>query len=450
MSDYVVSRDRRAPGTMKAGNGPYKPGSLSEKTVRTAEQALRGNGNGLRRIFPFLGPALIAAVAYVDPGNYATNIQAGATYGYRMLWVVVFANLMAMVIQTLSAKLGIATGRSLPELCRAYYPRPLNWALWGVAEVAAMATDVAEFLGASLALNLLFGLPLFAAAVLTGIITYLVLTLERFGFRPLEVFVGALLGAIALCYVLETIFSGPAWGQIVRHAVTPWLGDSGSVLLAAGIIGATVMPHAVYLHSGLTQSRIVPQSANEAVRIQRFERVDVVVAMSLAGLVNLAMMFTAATAFYGRVQGNIDIGQAFHTLTPILGPAAAGVFLASLLASGLSSSVVGTMAGQMIMQGFVGFTIPVWLRRLVTMLPTIILVALGTNPTRALVISQVVLSFALPAPLISLIGFTRRRDLMGHLVNPRWLTALVSGIAAVVIGLNVVLLYLTITGASMG
>ncbi|WP_281178177.1 Nramp family divalent metal transporter [Alicyclobacillus shizuokensis] len=447
MSDYVVSRNTQgSPRPRKDRRAAYRPGSVSERTVRSARGALTG-GHGMRRLLPFLGPALIAAVAYVDPGNYATNLQAGAAYGYRMLWVVVLANLMAMVIQTLSAKLGIATGHSLPELCRAYYPRPLTWTLWVVAEIAAMATDVAEFLGASLALNLLFGIPLFPAAVLTGIITYGVLTLERFGFRPLEVFVGALLGAIALCYVLETVFSAPDWGQIARHAVTPWLGNSDSVLLAAGIIGATVMPHAVYLHSGLTQNRIVPRTTSEAVRIQRFERMDVVIAMSLAGMVNLAMMYTAARAFHGRVGGTLDISQAFHTLTPLLGPAAAGVFLASLLASGLSSSVVGTMAGQVIMQGFVGFTIPVWVRRLVTMLPTLAIIGWGTNPMRALVISQVVLSFALPAPLVSLIGFTRRRDVMGRLTNPRWLTALSGAIAVVVIGLNLVLLYLTCTGA---
>ncbi|MCL6593466.1 MAG: Nramp family divalent metal transporter, partial [Alicyclobacillus sp.] len=380
---------------------------------------------------------LVAAIAYVDPGNFATNIQSGSAYGYNLLWVVLLANLMAMVIQNLAAKLGLATGKSLPELCRDHLPRWLNGVMWAVAELAAMATDVAEFLGASVALNLLLHLPLLVAAALTGVLTYAALTLERFGFRPLELVVGGLLAVIALCYLAETLFSRPDWAEVGRHLVTPWLGGGDSVMLAVGIVGATVMPHAIYLHSGLTQQRIRPRNDGEALRIYRFQRMDVLVAMTVAGLVNIAMMYMAAAVFHGTGYSAVaDLSEAYRTLLPLLGPAAAAVFLLSLLASGLSSSTVGTLAGQVIMQGFVGFTIPLWLRRLVTMLPTFVILALGIEPMRALVFSQVVLSLALPAPLLALLWFTRDGRLMGKLVNTRLTTLVAGAIVLVVLAMN--------------
>jgi manganese transport protein len=411
-------------------------------------QAVTGQRKGLGALLPFIGPSLIAAIAYVDPGNYATNIQGGSQYGYKLLWVVLTANLMAVVIQSLSAKLGIATGKNLAELCREYFPRWVSYGLWVVSEVAAMATDLAEFLGATLGLNLLFHIPILIATLLTGVATYGILMMERFGFRPIEVFIGALLGVIAVCYLIETVVSKPSWGLIGQSMVTPWLGGSDSVMLMVGIVGATVMPHAVYLHSGLTQRRIVPQNAEEAVRIYRFERMDVILAMTIAGAVNLAMMCMAASAFHGTGHtGVVSISDAYLTLNPLLGSAAAGVFLVSLLASGISSSAVGTMAGQVIMQGFVGFNVPVWIRRLITMLPTLVVVLLGIDPMRTLVVSQVVLSLALPAPIIALILFTKNKRLMGRLVNRPWVSCLAVIIAGIILLLNAIYLYSSLGGS---
>ncbi|SFU47208.1 Nramp family divalent metal transporter [Alicyclobacillus macrosporangiidus] len=422
-------------------------GRGDSRAVLAGRQALAGKRRGLRAVLPFLGPSMIAAIAYVDPGNFATNIESGSEFGYNLLWVVLAANLMAMVIQNLSAKLGLATGKNLPELCREHLPAWLSAVLWVVAEVAAMATDVAEFLGASLALHLMIHIPLFTAALITGVVTYLILMLDHLGFRPLELFIGALLGVIALCYLAETVLSRPDWGLVVHHAVTPWMGNQESVMLAVGIIGATVMPHAVYLHSGLTQRRIVPRNPEEAVRIYRFQRVDVLSAMIVAGLVNMAMMYMSAATFHGAgYTGIASIDEAYRTLQPLLGPAAAWVFLISLLASGLSSSAVGTMAGQVIMQGFVGFHIPVWVRRVVTMLPTLVIIGAGIDPMHALVLSQVVLSLALPAPLLTLVWFTRNRKLMGPLVNRPWVTGVALVISLVVLTLNGVYLGLTLAG----
>jgi manganese transport protein len=412
------------------------------RTVAAARAALAGRVRGVRAVWPFIGPAFIAAVAYVDPGNFATNIQSGALYGYRLLWVVVLANALAMLYQNLSAKLGIATGRSLPEVCREHLPPRLVYAMWVVSEVAAMATDLAEFLGASLGLNLLLHIPLLEAALITGVLTYLVLTLDRYGFRPLEALIGGLVAVIAVCYFVETFLSRPDWGQVLHHSLVPWLGAPGSVTLAVGIVGATIMPHAVYLHSGLTQGRVVPRSPEEARLIHRFETIDVVVAMALAGLINMAMLYMAAATFHTSGHHEVaDIATAYRTLIPLLGGAAAAVFLISLLASGLSSSAVGTMAGQVIMQGFVGFTIPVWLRRVVTMLPAIATIELGLDPTHTLVLSQVVLSLALPAPVLALVWFTGRRDLMGPLVNSRLVQVLAAAGSAVIVLLNALLIW---------
>ncbi|GMA60316.1 Nramp family divalent metal transporter [Alicyclobacillus fastidiosus] len=417
------------------------------KAVLAARAAITRQRRGLRALLPFLGPAFIAAVAYIDPGNYATNIQSGSEFGYKLLWVVVLANLMAMLIQNMSAKLGIATGQNLPELCRKYFPKWLSYTMWGFSEVAAMATDIAEFLGATIGLNLLLHIPMLIGTLITGIATYLILMLDRFGFRPLEKFISALVIVIALCYLVETFLSKPSWGLVAYHSVVPWMGNSSAVLLAVGVIGATVMPHVVYLHSSLTKDRIVPRDDTEKKRIFGFSTKEVIIAMTLAGLINLAMMYMAASVFNAHGQTQIaDIQTAYKTLTPLLGSASAGVFLVSLLSSGLSSSAVGTMAGQVIMQGFVGFTIPLWLRRVLTMLPTVIIVALGINATETLVISQVILSLVLPMPVIALIYFTRRRELMGVLTNKRLVTVSASACAVIIVVLNLLLIYQTFGG----
>lgn len=416
-----------------------------EAGIRAAARAaLDGRKKGIRALLPFLGPAFIACVAYIDPGNYATNIQGGSAFGYNLLWVIALANLMAILLQTLSAKLGLATGLNLAEMCRQQFRKPIVYAMWIVSEIAAMATDLAEFLGASIALNLLFGMPLLPATLVAGIVTYLILLLEGYGFRPLEAVITALVGVIAICYLIETFFSHPDWRQVGFHAVVPWLGGTQSTLFAVGIIGATVMPHVIYLHSSLTQKRIIPRNEKEARRIFRLSIPDVAIAMGLAGLVNLAMLYMAAATFHAHGRNDIaDIATAYQTLTPLLGGAASLVFAVSLLAAGLSSSTVGTMAGQVIMQGFVGFTLPIWVRRLVTMFPAIIVAAIGLNPTSTLVISQVVLSFVLPLPVITLVMFTSRRDLMGSLVNHAITTWAAIACSVVILGLNVWLLYAT-------
>jgi manganese transport protein len=415
--------------------------------VASARASLEGRRSGLLRFLPFLGPAFIASVAYVDPGNFATNIQGGSTFGYNLLWVVVLANLMAMLLQSLSAKLGVATGHNLAEMCRLQFRPPVVYSMWVISEIAAMATDLAEFLGASVALNLLFGIPLAIATLITGAVTSLILLLERRGFRPLEAVIIALVGLIAFCYVIETVFSHPDWAQVGLHAVVPWEGNSTAVLFSVGIIGATVMPHVIYLHSSLMQRRIVPRNEKEARRIFRLSLPDIIIAMGLAGLVNVAMLYMAAATFHAHGLSNVaTLGTAYRTLTPLLGGAASLIFAVSLLASGLSSSTVGTMAGQVIMQGFVGFTIPIWLRRAITMLPAILIAIIGVDPTRTLVISQVVLSFVLPLPVISLVLFTSRADIMGKLVNRRITTWAATACSVLILSLNVVLIYLSGSG----
>jgi manganese transport protein len=410
-----------------------RPGSLSDRTVAVARQALAGNRGGWRASLAFAGPAIIASIAYMDPGNFATNIQAGAKYGYGLLWVVLLANLIAMLFQALSAKLGIVTGRNLAELSRAHFQGPVVWAMWVVSEIAAMATDLAEFLGGAIGLSLLLHLPLVAGMGVTALLTYGLLMCERFGFRPLELIIGAMVSLIGLCYLVELFIVPVDWAAAAFHSVTPQIVDTQALMLAVSIVGATVMPHAVYLHSGLTQARMPVRNDDERRKLLRFSNREVVVALAAAGLVNMAMVMTAAGAFHAGHPDVAQIETAYHTLTPLLGAGAATVFLISLLASGVSSSAVGTMAGQMIMQGFVGFRIPVLVRRLVTMLPAFVVVALGVNATNALVISQVVLSIALPLPMIALVIFTGRRDIMGAFTNCR-----VTRIAAV-IGTAVVL-----------
>ena len=394
-------------------------GSLSERTVDAARQVLAGQRGGWRAYLVFAGPAVIASIAYVDPGNFATNIQAGARYGYGLLWVVLLANLIAMLFQALSDKAGIVTGRNLAEMCRDHFPRPIVLAMWVASEIAAMATDLAEFLGGAIGLSLLFQMPLLAGMIVTGIVTYGLLMVEGFGFRPIELIIGSMVTVIALCYLAEMFIVQVDWASAAFHTVVPQIADAQALLLAVGIIGATVMPHAVYLHSGLTQARMPVRDDTERRKVLRFSNQEVVIALALAGLVNMAMVMMASSAFHAGHPDVAEIETAYHTLTPLLGVGAAGVFLLSLIASGISASTVGTMAGQMIMQGFVGFGIPILVRRLVTMLPAFVVVALGVNATNALVVSQVVLSIALPLPMIALLIFTGRRDIMGDFTNGR-------------------------------
>lgn len=421
------------------------------KLQRAARDSIEGRRRGLRSVLPFIGPAFIASIAYIDPGNFATNIQGGAQFGYALLWVILMANLMAMLIQSMSAKLGIATGMNLAEMCRARFKPWVNYTLWITQEVTAMATDLAEFLGAAIGINLLFHIPLFFAAAITGVAVFLILGITQRGFRGLEIFIGGAAGIIAFCYVLETIMAKPDWGQIVLHTFVPSLPGSDAVLLAVGIIGATVMPHVIYLHSGLTQNRVVTFNEREKRRVFGFEKIDVVFGMAIAGLVNMAMLFMAAKVFHFSGHADVaDINTAYQTLGPLLGGAAAVIFGISLFTSGISSSHVGTMAGQVVMQGFIGFRIPVWIRRLATMIPALIAIALGLDPTRTLVISQVVLSFTLPIPVITLIMFTRNRKLMGSLVNRPLTTAVAIVCATVILAMNVLLLYLTFGGQIPG
>jgi manganese transport protein len=430
-------------------NGRFK-GSLSDRTVAAAREVLEGQRGGWRAYATFAGPAVIASIAYVDPGNFATNIQAGAKYGYGLLWVVLLANLIAMLFQALSAKLGIVTGRNLAEMCRDHFPRPTVWAMWVVSEIAAMATDLAEFLGGAIGLSLLLHMPLLAGMIVTAIVTYGLLMFQGFGFRPIELIIGSMVSIIVLCYLVEMFVVPVDWISAAVHTVVPEIADAQALLLAVGIIGATVMPHAVYLHSGLTQARMPVRDDTERRKVLRFSNQEVIVALVVAGLVNMAMVMMASSAFHSGHPDVAEIETAYHMLTPLLGAAAAGVFLLSLIVSGVSASTVGTMAGQMIMQGFVGFRIPIWVRRVVTMLPAFVVVALGVNATDALVISQVVLSIALPLPMIALLIFTGRTDIMGAFANGR-LTRIAALIGtAAVLMLNIFLILQTLGVAIPG
>ena len=393
------------------------------------------------RILPFLGPAFIACVAYIDPGNFATNIAAGSKFGYTLVWVVVASSLMAMVIQTLSAKLGIATGQNLPEVCRERYSRRTSRGLWVQAEVIAMATDLAEFLGAAVGFQLLFGFGLFFSAILTGIAAFAILGLQRFGVRLLEAVIASIVGVIGVCYLAELIFSNPDLAQVGRHAIVPGVNGSEALLLAVGILGATVMPHVIYLHSALTQDRLVPKTDQDARTLFHYTRIDVLIAMTVAGLINVAMLVMAAATFYGSGHRNVDSLEGAHqTLQPVLGSASSALFALALVASGLSSSAVGTLSGQVVMQGFIHRQIPIVWRRLITMAPAFIVIALGLDPSRTLVISQVVLSFGIPFALVPLVNFTSRREVMGQLVNKKVTTVIAIAIAAAIISLNAFLL----------
>jgi manganese transport protein len=412
-------------------------GSQDDPAMR---EVLAGRRRGLSGLLPFAGPAMVVSVAYIDPGNFATNIQAGARYGYALLWVVVLANLVAMLFQSLSARLGIVTGRNLAELCREHLPRPVVYIMWVISELAAMATDLAEFLGGAIGLSLLFHMPLVVGMGITAVVTYVLLLLEGKGFRRLELTIGALVGVVGLSYLVELFIAPVLWGAVGKQMFIPNIPDSAAIAIAVGIIGATVMPHALFLHSGLTERRARPKNDLERKRIIRLSNLEVILALTVAGMINIAMVLMAAGAFHGSHPDVAKIETAYQTLVPLLGGAAATIFLISLIASGFSSSVVGTMAGQMIMQGFVDFRIPIWLRRAITMVPSFAVVIAGVDATRALVLSQVALSIALPFPMIALVWFTSRRDLMGVFRNG--VPVIIGAVAAalVVLGLNVWLL----------
>ena len=417
------------------------------RVLEAAEESLAGRRRGFRGAWPFLGPAFIAAVAYVDPGNFATNMAAGAGYGYLLLWVVLAANLMAMLIQSMSAKLGIATGKNLPEVCRERFPRPVSFLLWIQAEIVAMATDIAEFMGAAIGLELLFGIPLFPAALVTAVAAFGILALQARGFRRLEAVIAAFIGVIVVAFALQVLMADPD-PSAIAHGFVPGFDDSESVLLAVGILGATVMPHVIYLHSALTQHRLVGATEEAKRRIFRFELVDVLIAMGLAGIVNMSMLITAAAVFHteGLTEVGDDLSQVYDALGVQLGDSSSVLFGVALLASGLSSSSVGTMAGQVVMQGFVNRSIPLFLRRLVTMLPALLIIAAGADPSRALVLSQVVLSFGIPFALVPLVLFCRNRGLMGTLVNRRVTTVAATVVATLIISLNAFLLQQTLMG----
>ncbi|MGA7329018.1 MAG: Nramp family divalent metal transporter [Rhodomicrobium sp.] len=413
-------------------------------TASALREAVAGQRGKIITGWLFTGPAVVASIAYIDPGNFATNIQAGAKYGYSLLWVVLAANLIAMLFQALSAKLGIVTGRNLAELSREHFPQPLPFFMWVVSEIAAMATDLAEFLGGAIGISLLSGLSLVSGMMATAIVTYGILMFGGARFRRIELSIGAFVAVIGICYLIELFIAPVDWGAAAIGAVTPNIPDGEALMIAVGIVGATVMPHAIYLHSGLTQSRTLLLSDAERERVVRYSNREVIAALFVAGCINMAMVIMAAAAFSAGYPDVAEIETAYHTLTPLLGVGAAGVFLVSLLASGISSSVVGTMAGQTIMQGFFRRSIPIWLRRLLTMIPAFAVVAMGVSATKALVLSQVVLSLALPVPMIALLILSSDRRIMGSFATGKATRVMATACAGVVLILNAVLLYETV------
>jgi manganese transport protein len=385
-------------------------------------------------------------VAYIDPGNFATNISGGSKFNYNLVWVILWSNLMAIFLQTISAKLGIATGYNLPEMCARVFTRKTNWFFWIAAEIAVMATDLAEFIGGALGLYLLFQIPLVYAGLITGVLTFIIVFLEKYGQRVIEVLIASLVALITVAYAIELFLAKPDWAQVGLHTLVPSLPNGAAVLIAVGMLGATVMPHVIYLHSQLVQCRKTPQTDSQKLKHFKLERTDIILAMNIAFLVNAAMVVVSASVFFTQGMVVESIEQAHQSLTPLLGSLSSGAFGIALLASGLSSSAVGTLAGQTIMKGFVNLNIPLTVRRLVTMTPAMIIIAMGINPIKALVISQVVLSFALPLAIIPLILISKRKDIMGKLVNKPLTNIIGWVITTVIISLNAVLLYLTFTG----
>jgi len=400
----------------------------------------------IKQISKFLGPAFVVSVAYIDPGNFATNISGGSEFNYVLIWVVLWSNLMAIFLQTMSAKLGIATGHNLPEMCAKVFSRSTNWIFWIVAELGAMATDLAEFLGGTLGLYLLFHIPMIYAGLITGILTFLIVYAEKYGQKLVEVIITLLVTVICVAYTLELFLAKPDWAQVSLHTLIPMLPNGKAVLIAVGMLGATVMPHVIYLHSQLVQCRRIGSSDKEKLKHLRMEKIDISIAMNIAFVVNAAMVVVSAAVFYRNGIQVDTIEQAQKSLQPLLGSLSSTVFGIALLASGLSSSAVGTMAGQTIMKGFVNLNISINLRRLITMTPAMIIIALGVNPMNALILSQVALSFILPFPIIQMLIITNRKDLMGILVNKRFTKILGVVIASLIILFNAVLMYLTFAG----
>jgi manganese transport protein len=427
-------------------NPPPPPATAEAPVLEPSQlQELRERGR-IRGMLPLFGPAFVAAVAYVDPGNFATNISGGAKYGYLLLWVILAANLMAMLIQSLSAKVGTATGKNLPELCRERFPRGVTIGLWIQAELIAMATDMAEFIGAAIALNLLFGIPLLPSGLITAVVAFGILGLQARGYRRFELVITGMLGVILLGFLYDTLRIGFDAGEAVK-GFAPSFAGTDSILLATGILGATVMPHVIYLHSALTQKRVETRDDREKLRMMRIGRLDILVALGAAGLVNMAMLVIAASLFHSSGNAGIDtIEGAYAGFQQLAGQPAAVAFALALLASGFASSSVGTYAGQIVMQGFIARTIPLALRRLVTMTPALVVLAIGVNPTDALVLSQVVLSFGIPFALVPLVLLTRNREVMGALVNKPLTTAIAFIVAGLIIALNLFLLYDTFFG----
>ncbi len=397
----------------------------------------------VRAALSLLGPAFVASVAYVDPGNFATNFQGGAEHGYLLVWVVVMANLMAMLIQYMTSKLGLATGRSLPELCAERFPRGLNGFMWLQAEVIAMACDLAEFTGAAVGLNLVFGIPLFPAGLITAVIAFGVLALQQRGYRKFELAIVALLGLVALGFVYDFFAVGRESYGAIAKGLLPRLGHGNATSLIVGIIGATVMPHVIYLHSSLQSDRIRPQGMAERRKLLRFNAVDCVLALGVAGIINVLMLCIAAALLHHRGLTDVSTLQGVHShMATLVGGGVALAFGAALIASGLASSSVGTYAGQVVMAGFMGWRIPLFIRRALTMIPSLVVLGLGLNATQALVLSQIVLSFGIPFALVPLVVFTSRRELMGDMVNRRLTQSLLWIVTAIITVLN---LYLLVT-----
>lgn len=404
-------------------------------------------GNG-RQLLKFLGPAFVVSVAYVDPGNFATNISGGSYFGYALIWVILWSNIIAIFLQTMSAKLGIATGYNLPEMCAKVFPKKLNWFFWIISELGAMATDLAEFLGATLGLYLLFRIPMFYAGLLTGVITYIICYMEKYGQKVIEIIISVLVGIISASYILELVLVKPDWGQVGVHAVIPMLPNGNALLIAVGMLGATVMPHVIYLHSHLVLERRDGTSDEEKLKHLKMEKIDINIAMNIAFVINAAMVIVSAAVFFKSGIKVDTIEQAHKSMQPLVGYLSSGAFGIALLAAGLSSSAVGTMAGQTIMKGFVNISIPVNIRRLITMAPALIIIGLGINPMKALVLSQVALSFILPFPMVQMLYIANRKDLMGRLVNRKSTKVIGAVIVTMVIILNAVLIYLSFTGAA--
>lgn len=417
--------------------------SKSREQYKSFEE-IESSPKNRRKILLFLGPAFIAGVAYIDPGNFATNITAGSEYGYMLLWVVLVSNLMAILIQSLSAKLGIATGKNLPEVSRENLPKSVSFGLWIQGELVVMATDLAEFIGAALGLYLLFGIPLLPAALISAVGSFAILELQRRGVRPLEAGIAGMVFIVVIAFGLQIFLAQPSTTSILTGLFIPQFKGVDSVMLAAGILGATVMPHAIYLHSALTQKRIVGKTDKERKKIFKFEFIDILIAMIIAGAVNACMLIVAAALFFNNGLKVQDLDVAYNQFSELIGPFSAILFGVALLAAGLASSSVGTMSGDIIMQGYIKRRIPLYLRRVITIIPPLIIISIGVNPTTALVISQIILSFGIPFALIPLIIFTSNKKIMGELVNHKLTTTFAWIIASVIIALNIFLLIQTI------